>query len=333
MKIEIVSTEKIEKCFIKDTSGRISYVDLGKDFPLVEGWYELNVEYDGVKNEFSKIILNDVDLGEIVYTGYYQDGQGKIHQPATAVWDEGGCFKLWFHTNLGVLFERTMSCLRNGDYGKNLFTDYQFTCDLPIDIDKKYPKNIRDFFSHSDGPYWWYKKSKSFPYAEAPLPQVDKTELIQELNNLCTHSKTVKNKDFPDQEYDIKSTHPKCIFDLPFPELDLAGFPNMAKLLNDIGMEKPLSIGVNSLAPGKYFHMHRDDDAYSRKGYQYLRGCKVFYWVLTDPSNVHFKFAKCGLLPIHKPLFVNPTEHVHSVVNQSEKNRIVLNIAGKYFEK
>jgi hypothetical protein len=330
MKIDVKSTHRIDRYYLKDLQDRIIEFKMAEELQLPHGWYELNIEYTGNKNEFSEIVLNDIKLEEIIYTGYYVDGKGLTHQPATAVWDEGGCFKIWLHTEVGVLFERTIRCLRSGDYGKNLFDNYLLTVDKPFTIDNGYPNDIKSFFANGDGPNWWHKNSKLMPYKKIPVPDLDKSSIIKECNELCVHEKRHSKQGRPKQEYTVKSTHPDCVFDLPFAEFDDNRFPTIKKLLDHIGMSRPLSVGINTLMPGNYFHIHRDDGAYARKGYKYTKGCRIFYWLLTKPEQVYYKFGRCGLIPLETPLFINPTEHVHSVINQSQEPRLALNIAGEF---
>tara|TARA_R110000796_G_scaffold37498_1_gene94642 strand:- start:360 stop:1364 length:1005 start_codon:yes stop_codon:yes gene_type:complete len=330
MKIDIKSTHPIEKYYLKSLSSKQINFKLGEEFTVDHDWYELNIPYAGTKNEFKDIILNDVSLEELIYTGYYTDAQDKIHQPATAVWDIGGRFTIWLHSSIGVFMERVMRCLRSGDFGTNIFEKYSLIVDRPFDIATSYPTEIRSFFQTGDGPCWWRKDSDFLPYRKIHTPKLDKTLIIKECETLCKYEKTYAPEKKEGQEYNVKSSHPDYIFDLPFTEIDPLQFPTIKKLLDEIGMTRPLSIGLNTLNPGKHFHIHRDSKNYYRKGYNYVRGCKIFYWLLTDPAGIHYKFGRCGLLPLETPLLINPIEYVHSVVNQSDKPRLVISIAGEF---
>ena len=91
---------------------------------------------------------------------------------------------------------------------------------------------------------------------------------------------------------------------------------------------------MKKFVPHVQLHLPLQEDQknhYHRKGYQYVKGCKVFYWLLTDPKDIYFKFGRCGLLPLETPLFVDIVENVHSVVNQSKKSRIIISIAGEFY--
>lgn len=323
MKIEIESSGALRDYYLKDIQDQQIKFTLGEELQVESGWYQLNVHYTGEKINIDKIYLNDVDIKELIYTGHYIDGQGNIHQPGTALWDDGGCFKIWLHSNAGIFQERIRRCIRNGDFGKDLSEKYQFTCDKPLTIDQSFPVQVKSFFSTGQGPHWWHRNNYTLPYFETKVPDVSKEQVMEECGKICVHTRETKG-------YKIYSTNPNCNFDLPFLELDENVYPALTKLLAEIGMQKAMSIGFHSLGPGKYIDVHIDDEASHRKAYQYLKGCTVFYWVLTDPKDVHYKFGQAGLLPMDKPLFINPFGHVHSVINAGESTRWVVTIAGKY---
>ena len=82
--------------------------------------------------------------------------QPKLHGD---MWDDRGVFKIWIHTQLGVLLERFLHQIANGKFGKNLFQDYMLTVDRPVKLKKQWPESIKTFFSNGDGPNWWHKNS------------------------------------------------------------------------------------------------------------------------------------------------------------------------------
>ena len=328
MKIEVQSDNPLTKYYLKNIKDEKIDFKFGDELLLSTGWYELNIEYTGKKTLIDAIILNDENIKHLMYIGWYVDGVGKRHQPGNAVWDHGGCFKIWLHTDVGVFRERIIRSIINGDFGLDMTADYLFTCDKPVSINPSFPKQLQSFFRASDGPNWWHKKSVSLPYWYTPDLDVDKNEIIKECTSLCVHRKNDLYASTKD--WDVLFSDQKTTFELPFVDIDTQKFPNIKKMMECIGMEKALNIGFYSLNPGGYVDMHIDDKAYKREGYQYLKGCKTFYWSLTDPTDVLFKFGRCGILPLDRPLFINPVGHVHSVVNQSQSERLVVSIVGKY---
>jgi hypothetical protein len=328
MKIELKSSNPITKYYLKNLNDEKIDFKLGDEVSLPIGWYELNIEYSGEKTDINEIIVNDESIEHLMYSGWYTDGAGRKHQPGMTLWDNGGRFKIWLHTDVGVFRERLLRSIRNGDFGTDLSLNYQFTCDKPLNINPNFPQNLKSFFRAWDGPNWWHKKSNLLPYQYAPNIDLDKNKIIEECTNLCVHKRSKVTDS--GNGWELMYSDQKLVFELPFVSIDKQKFPNIKRLMDTIGMEEALNVVFYSLEPGGYIDEHVDDNAYNRKGYRYLKGCRTFYWSLTDPGDVFFKFGRCGLIPLDRPLFINPVSHVHGVVNQGQNKRLVISIAGKY---
>ena len=330
MKIEVKSTFPLSDYYLKSLSGeRINFL-LGKEIDIPSDWYQLNIPYTGQNNDINEIILDDVNINEQIYTGYYVDGTGKVHQPGGAIWDEGGCFKIWLHSKIGVFVERIQRCIESGEYGTDLRKKYLFTVDKPTFIDETFPKEMQSFFAMGEGPYWWKKKDPKVPYRVVPELDFDKKKLLSEAERLCV--KGIEHYD--DNEYGkftIVSTNAKCNLDLPWADFDPEKFPIMNELFDAIGLEKLMAVHLVTVEPGGYFTIHRDR-GYFRKGYEYLTGCKIFYWILTDTKDINFRFGRCGKLPTESPLFINTLSHVHSSVNIGNTVRKGIMVTGRYRE-
>jgi len=330
MKIEVKTTFPITNYWLESLGGqRIDFV-MGEEIDIPDDWYQLNIPYTGKKNDIKEIILDDVNIDEQIYTGYYVDGHGNTHQPGGAIWDEGGCFKIWLHSKIGVFVERIMRCLEAGEYGSDLSKKYLFTVDRPKIIDKSFPREIQSFFSHGEGPYWWDKSKPDVPYRVVDNLNFDKSAVLEEAERLCVVGKESESGG-EYGKFTIVSTNAKCNLDLPYADFDPVKFPVLQKLFDAIGLEKLMTMHLSTLEPGGNFTVHRDR-GYFRDGYKYLTGCKIFYWNITDDRDTFFKFGRCGLLPTDKPLFVNTLAHVHSSINQSDSDRKVIMITGKYRE-
>ena len=85
MKISIDSKEKIEKCFLVNLEGQKTFFEVDTYFTVPEGWYELNLPYTGTQNDIQDIRINDETIKWTIYTAYYTDSNGTIHQPATSI--------------------------------------------------------------------------------------------------------------------------------------------------------------------------------------------------------------------------------------------------------
>ena len=322
MKLSIKSDKKITNFHLKDLLNREHQVKLDTDEKLTDGWYELNIFYVGTKIEIFDILINDISIKHILYTGYYIDTSGKIHQPATALWDKNGCFKIWLHTNIGTLFQRIFDSIRNGDYGKNLFDKYVFTVDRPIKISQHFDSDIQSFFATGDGPHWWIKNNDKTPYLPVNIKNIDREELLNELDKVLPYKVTKKDGRV---RKGIKETYTPV---LPFIEINSIKSNIVQNFLKQIGYKRIIDMGVQTLKPGKSIRIHRDDH-YDSDAYPFIRGCKKFYWSIKNPENVYFKLGKSGILPLEKPLLTNTIEHTHSVVHEGNKDRISILIYGE----
>jgi len=325
MKLSIKSSEKIEKFYLKNVSEKNYHIELEKEQNIPEGWYELIIPYMGKKIEINDILVNNSSLKENLYIGFYTDGKGKIHQPASSVWDEGGYFTIWIHTQPGRIWQRFTDQIRQGDLGTNLFDKYLFTIDRPFEVANYFDNTIKDYFMASDGPNWWLKKDRFTPYVEIDSINKKNTDINQLLLEL--------KKIFPKVNESLIKGHRRQglkegLADLPFIEIETIQSQFIQNFIKKIGYKKIIDIQLQTLDPNTSIKVHKDHH-YDRKCYPYTSGAVKFYWNLTDSKDVYFKLGNAGLLPLDKPLFINATEHVHAVVNQTNNKRIVLTMYGE----
>jgi len=314
MKISVDSNVKIQKSFLLNLyNERIDFV-IDKDFDLPDGWYELNLPYTGTKTEISDIKINGETIKWPIYTGWYIDGNGTRHQPATAMWDNGGVFKIWLHTNISVFIERTLTEIHHKDFGKDLSKDYTFTVDRPLRLKRQWPESVQRFFTTGDGPHWWKLGTQYTPYRilDLDLPPVEK--ILEECNRICEHKWTFHN-----DAVEVKSISPNDN-ELPFCDMSVYDVPYLKNLIKQIGYTNILEMGISRMSPGAYLPMHRGTENYDKKSYPYTKGCKKFYWALTEYKDWYFKLGKSGIIPLENPCLINTTEHVHSVINERDEN-------------
>ena len=87
-------------------------------------------------------------------------------------------------------------------------------------------------------------------------------------------------------------------------------------------------MAIQTLHVNTGISIHRDDH-FKRQCYPWTSGAVKFYWNITDSENIYFKLGMAGLIPLEKPLFINTVEHVHTVINQSDKKRTVIHMYGE----
>lgn len=316
MKLSIDSNNKVENFYLKDLNDKIHNIKLDTDQNIPAGWYELNIFYLDKKIKIKDIFINGTSLREFRFTGYTIDGKGQKHSPGCSLWEEGCCFKLWIHTEVGVMFQRLCEAIHNGDYGKNLFEKYVFTVDRPHKIEESWGEPWVSYFAHGSGPRWWINNDQFTPWKIATVPNIDRQLLINELDKVLPYTEEMYKGWTSQSLKEGKS-------DLPFIPWEDIGSETVRNFFKNVGFKRIINIGLQRLAPRTPVRLHRDDHV-AREMYQYTKGCKKFYWNLSDSENIYFKLGKSGLLPLQHPLWINTIEHSHALVNQRNSERIVV---------
>lgn len=330
MKLSIKSTKKIENFYIKDLNDKIFNIELDKEQNIPEGWYELTVPYSGEKIEIQDILINDETIRYLIYTGFYTDGNGIIHQPANAVWDENGKYTIWIHTQLGVLWQRLVDNIRGGDFGTNLFEKYVRTVDKNIIIKENFSNTLKSYFANGYGPNWWIKNDRFTPYIslkanENDILNTDKDQLLLELKKCMPFA---EERVGGIRGWDKSSLKEGCSANLPFVELSDLPSVFVQNFIKKIGFKRVIDMAIQTLDGNTGISIHRDDH-FRRECYPWTSGAVKFYWNITDSENIYFKLGMAGLIPLEKPLFINTVEHVHTVINQSDKKRTVIHMYGE----
>jgi hypothetical protein len=332
MKLSIKSTEPLQNFYLKNLNDKIFNIELDKENNIKDGWYELIVPYVDKKIEITDILINDDSIKELLYTGFYTDGQGKIHQPANAVWDKGGYFSIWLNTSLGILWQRLCDQIRGGDFGTNLFEQYMLTVDRPLEIANFWNPTFKSYFNIGDGPNWWLKNDRFIPWREIESINKSNTNIDQLLSELelcfpehterlCLPSGTL------DPGHSRKGLLPGFT-ELPFTEIENLPSKIVQDFIKKIGYLRIIDIQIQKLSPKTALPIHKDCH-FHRKCYPYTSGAVKFYWNVSDTEGIFFKIGNAGLLPLDKPLFINATEHVHSVLNETDKERTVITMYGE----
>jgi hypothetical protein len=329
MKLSIISTKKLQNFYLKDLNNKIFNLELDTEQNIPEGWYELTIPFINEKIEIQDILINNESIKELMHTGFYTDGNGIVYQPANAVWDKNGKYTIWIHTQLGILWQRLFDQIRGGDFGTNLFEKYMLTVDKNIVIKDHWNNTLKSYYANGYGPNWWLKNDKLTPYQ--PLKENENDILNTDTNQLLLELEKCLPFRY-DQVSGVKGWNKLGLkegcADLPFIEISNISSLFVQNFIKKIGYKRIIDITIQKLNSNTAVPIHRDDH-YRRKGYPYTSGAKKFYWNITDPKNIYFKLGFAGLIPLEKPLFINTTEHVHAVVNQSEEERTVIHMYGE----
>jgi len=325
-RIEIESDAQIEDFFLLSLENEKIHFRNKQDIPLQNNWYELFVPFVGQKTEITDIKINNISIGHLLYTGYFENWRQEKFQPATAVW-EPGHFRIWIHPLVGYHCGQFYSQIRNSHFGSNLFEKYLLTVDRPVTISTEFPEKIRQFFSVGEGPKWWAKDSKNVPYKILDGSIVDQLandiHKVEEIcKNTCTMTKLSKGwHGTAWRPQGVGSASPESYTD--------DSFNGLGKILKQIGWKQILSVTSNMLDPHGYIPVHIDDYTKS-KNLRYIEGPSKLYYTYEGGEDVLFKLAGAGFVESHKPVLLNTNMFPHAVVNPSDRLRKSCTIYGVY---
>jgi len=311
MKIDIVATEPVEfLLFDLDANQTL-------ENKVQDGWYQIHVPYTNKKIEIQDIKIDGVSISHILYTGYTEDKTGKKIQ-TTAVWEHDHVFKIWIHTNIGVLFDRMFRQIQNGDFGKNLFEKYVLTVSRPQVLSSKFNAKLKNFFGFGDGPNWWRLDSEAEPYKVLSYVDIDPQHLLNQLQNICKYDDVFNSEGY------IKCLYPAG--NEQFTKVTDIENAYLQTLCRKIGYKKIQNVFLSKLEPYGFIDIHIDDHIAKPE----LKGCRKFYYQLSSIDGTYFKLGQSGLLPLDKPLLINTNNHTHAVANDSAQSRMVCYMYGQF---
>lgn len=323
IKISVDADIQVNEIIVEDLYHNTYNLKNNENFNTKSDWFLLKVPYNGIKNEINDIKINGNSIDYLKYTGWFENDKNEKFQPATAVWEPGN-FKIWLHKNLGFLKHSLYSQISNGDFGKNLFDKYVFTCDWSTKINGNYSQVVKSFFEYPFGPKWWKKTDIHRPFIALDkkiFEGIDKQKLINEVIEISEYQfQSKSNKDWT--KYWLKEKS-----ELPFIDIKQIQGPEIQKVINLVGYKSILNIEINTLRANSALELHVDDHT-GRKSWPYIKGCKQLHWILTEPENNYFKMSEQGIMPGDSPNLINAGMYPHSFINNSNSLRYVLSMHG-----
>ena len=333
--IKIDSSELVENFILEDLSGNQTIASNNKQVELDNDWHLLKIKYNNVANEIKSIIIDNTDIGYLLYAGYVENTKLEKFQPATSLWEEG-FFNLWIHPNVGIMIYSYKNAISNGEFGTDLFSNYMLTVDRPVNLKNNYPDSVEQFFKHGFGPKWWTKDSQR-PYKilnDKLFDDIDKEELKKQVKDFSQHNfdRQIGNENqrfiVHSLKYCVQDNCKEWVDDPYFYPLEDIEFPELKKLIEIAGFTSVLDVCLHEITPATSLPIHIDDPK-MRKAWPYIDGCKRFFWVLDNLEGSYFKLGEAGLLPLDYPLMINTQNIAHSVVNDNnEKSRFAIIIEG-----
>jgi len=227
-------------------------------------------------------------------------------------------YEIWLHGDPAEYFSRIAECIAHDDllHFKNLKNKYLITESWNEKVEGDFiPPSVKQFFARGEGPYWYHKADfHNLPYVEYDGPEIDTSiDLDEDL--------IFVDKKFYGQGQ-CKSLKPQPV--LPTIRLDQIKNQKLRNTMRQFGFTDILQMQYVELQPNSVLPIHKDDFTYE-DGKSIIHGPTQLYCVLSgDTEHIKFKFKNVGLIDVSKPIFINNSRFVHSLVYTGDKPRGVL---------
>jgi aspartyl/asparaginyl beta-hydroxylase (cupin superfamily) len=270
----------------------------------------------------------------MLYMSYIETANGNKLQPATTLWENNQIWVLPFGNPMSFWQSLVYNKLTNGDFGKNLEEQYYICYPESIDVGNKFPTIVQSFFKH-DFDFVCIPRSTpdyQLPYYPVDLT-LDSTLLECAVNEIKSkRSWIVQHKHFVSQAV-YSSTESVTgkesewirmyLIKEKNPEVDPSEFPELFKFINSLNLTDIKSMFIGILPPGGCIAPHKDRIGpvpHNHDAHYYV------YIPLCWPNGNYFKINGAGIIRNSQPCVINHMDYVHSLVNDSNEERIVVGI-------
>ena len=297
----------------------------------------------GKRFRIEQVQVGACDLRKLIYLSWIQNQNGQLFQPATELWEAQQVWTLPFAYPLSGWLEQVEKKITNDLFGQNL--QGLFDCYYPqsVQLDaQKFPQMIRDFYEHNFSftvldpkqpdllrlPYMTYDHP-----VDPDLVAQARHEVEHNLDYVMANGLSYGQYQANLTEYSFESNSAcwRIIWLQKDKKTTSAAelFPAVNRLVESQGLDH-WYVFVGVLPPGGFIYPHLDFDTAkaSSQAYSEYQGCTQLYIPLSWPAGNLIKFAGAGVLSLDsgQAMVINNDNYVHSVVNDSDQNRIVLSI-------
>ena len=293
-----ISTKNNTQIMCQDLDGEVVTHD--QTFELAPTWHKI------------KIPLQRTDITDI------KIGSESIKHRLNSGINTATGYEIWLHGDPAEYFSRIAECIAHEDLlrFKNLKNKYLITESWNEQVEGDFiPSSVRQFFAKGEGPHWYHKEDfHDLPYVEYEGPEIGTSiDLDEDL--------TFVDKKFYGQGQ-CKSLKPQPV--LPTIRLDQIKNQKLRNTMRQFGFTYILQMQYVELQPNSVLPIHKDDFTYE-DGKSIIHGPTQLYCVLSgDSKGIKFKFKNAGLIDVGKPIFINNSRFVHSLVYTGDKPRGVL---------
>ena len=225
-------------------------------------------------------------------------------------------YEIWLHGDPSRFFSRISKCIAQDDLLRfiNLRDKYLITESWNVHLNHDFiPTSVKQFFATGEGPYWYHKDDfHNLPYVEHDA-YVDTDVGLEDLK--------YKDTKFYGKGQ-CRSLKPQPV--LPTIKLRDIKDKKLRDAMEGFGFTEILQIQYVELKPNSVLPIHMDDFTYE-DGKSIVDGPTQLYCVLSGHSkDIKFKFKNVGLIDVSKPVFINNSRFVHSLVYTGAVPRGVL---------
>jgi hypothetical protein len=320
-----VNHQMVDYSILNDTISISCDIDMGI--------HQLTLQLvDGTRISIIDALVNTASVRHTLYMSYVKTSSDEISQPATVLWNQSQTWVLPFGNPISFWLGLISNKIQSSDFGKNLYEIYNIIYPETIELDTKYPKVIQDFFKYNFDFFCRPKADINFlPQRKCniDISTYDTQEVLTEVADnqlwIQEHQKLSAQKYYNDQEWhkDYTLWTTLKIYDAYKCILPIDRLPKLQSLIKNLPVNEISQAYLGILPPGSVIAPHTDKKANHVPG---TLGCNVLYIPLSWPARNYFKFASGGIVDSNSTWFINNTDHVHALVNDSNQSRVVLTI-------
>lgn len=287
---------------------------------------------NGSRVSVSDVKIDSASVRQTLYMSYIKTATGQTLQPATVVWDKSQQWVLPFGNPVSYWITLVLNKVGSQELGKDLSEIYNIIYPEKIKLSSQYPRVVQDFFNHN---FDFFCKPKAdtnlLPYRKCNLDiaNFNVQDAVKEIENnwqwIYDRQTQYAQKYYNDLE--LPSNYPDWFSLMLYNEnkwaLESFELPALQALVKSLPVQGMIKSYIGLLPPGGIIAPHVDSKPNHTPG---KIGCSTLYIPLKWPAGNYFKFASGGLIDSNTPWFINITDHVHALVNDSDSSRIILSI-------
>jgi len=287
----------------------------------------------GNRVDISDVRIDNASLRMMLYLSYIEHNCQQL-QPATVLWDKDQVWRLPFGNPVSFWQSLVHEKINNGEFGQNLFEKYYFYYPESMTIRDDFPTIIKSFFKH-DFDFVCVPRDtliSQLPYCAVNL-DIDaekQTKALEEIKSqrvwIEQHKQPIAQTVYNSLEFNSGSEKEWCrlyLIQNGNTLITAEQFPALYDFVDSLGISDPKLLYIGILPNGGCIAPHAD-----RVGpTQFDNDLHYYLYVplLWDVGN-YFKINGAGIIKDGKPCLINHMDYVHSLINASEQERIIIGI-------